>query len=217
VFPTTQVKRHSHAGHNKSLVHVWKVLLLLLSGKAHAFLKPFDTSFHSGNKPFRLKYTVHEDVFDLLQLSWPTDVPAVGAEEGTRFSARRDRIQRSTLSSARWGLQGLSSYQRAVLSKASAAAYQRQAVMTGRDPLTLSIRDSPTLEWLLRSSTATDGVRPSTSQLYVNGTALAKSRSSLERFSWLQDPENDDGWFDMESQQNHSRNYYSMNGLPTFT
>eukprot|EP00977_Amphora_coffeiformis_P017741 scaffold5885_cov201-Amphora_coffeaeformis.AAC.19 len=183
------------------------------AGTTRAFLKPFDTSFHSDRRPLPLKYIVHQDVFDPFQLSPTNHVPVVGAEESTGFPVLHYDLQRSTSSHAMWGLQGLSKYQQSILSKTLAAAYQRQALMTGRDPLTLSVRDSPTLKWLFRSSKATDGVRQTTSQLYVNGTALAKSSSSWERFSWLLDPEDDDGWFDVETRQDQiqdTHDYYSM-------
>ena len=199
---------------NKSLT-AFLCAVFLLTGAAHAFLQPVDTSHRSGRRPFPLKFSVHQDVFDPFQPSLPPGVAVGGVEESKEIKARNYDVQRSASSHATWGLQGLSKFQQSILSKTLAAAHQRQALMTSRDPVTLSVRDSPTLKWLFRSSKTIDGVRPTTSQLYVNDTALAKSSASLERFAWLRDPENDDGWFEAETRQNQeqaisSHDYFSM-------
>ena len=71
------------------------------------------------------------------------------------------------------GTLGLSRFHQSILSRTSSI---RQCFVTGRYPLTVSFRECPTRKWLRWESS---------NQVMVNGTSIAKSLASLDRFQWL--------------------------------
>jgi hypothetical protein len=176
-----------------------RVMLLLLTGTTTLPLVEGwipDTRSQSNNqqKIARAKYHIR-------QSAKAKSVSGELWEEAKERRSRRPRITSTTTSSSLLSpsyypaADGLSKFHQSILRRTRTA---RQAVLTGRDALVLSVRDSPTLHWLaVATRRRTDGSRPSTAQLYVNNTVLDKSTASLERRWWLHEEEEDEqhgGW-----------------------
>ena len=79
---------------------------------------------------------------------------------------------------------GLSKFHQSIVSR---TGMDRQRFLTGRDPLIIAMKESPTKKWLLQSSRTQS--ESTTVEILVNGTALQKSMASLDRLSWLEDNE----------------------------
>lgn len=79
------------------------------------------------------------------------------------------------------GKQGLSRFHQSILSRST----DRQRLVTGKDPLLITVEDNPTRKWLGlgRDETA------ATSHLLVNGTTVERSAASFDRFQWIDDDE----------------------------
>jgi hypothetical protein len=81
----------------------------------------------------------------------------------------------ATISSS---LDGLSKFHRSILSR----SVRRQLFVTGKYPLTVTVKDNPTRKWLGSESDT---------EILVNGTAPHNSLASLDRFNWLDRHERD--------------------------
>ena len=79
------------------------------------------------------------------------------------------------------GKQGLSRFHQSILSRSP----NRQRLVTGKDPLRITVEDNPTRRWLGlgRDETA------ATAHLLVNGTTVERSAASFDRFQWVDDDE----------------------------
>ena len=82
---------------------------------------------------------------------------------------------------------GLSKFHRRLLSTNA----QRQRFVTGKYPVYISIRDSPTKRWLsmAKRRIKSDEGTISSAQVYVNGTLVDLSMASLDKLGWLDDDE----------------------------
>lgn len=79
------------------------------------------------------------------------------------------------------GKEGLSRFHQSIMSRSA----DRQRLVTGKDPLLITVEDNPTRRWLGlgREGTA------ATAQLLVNGTTVEHSTASFDRFQWIDDEE----------------------------
>ena len=82
------------------------------------------------------------------------------------------------------GNQGLSRFHQSILSRSA----DRQRLVTGKDPLLITVEDNPTRRWLGlgRDESA------ATSHLLVNGTTVERSTASFDRFQWIDDDEREE-------------------------
>lgn len=82
------------------------------------------------------------------------------------------------------GQQGLSKFHQSILSRST----ERQRLVTGKDPLLITVEDNPTRRWLGlgREQNA------ATAHLLVNGTTVERSPASFDRFQWIDDDERDE-------------------------
>ena len=87
------------------------------------------------------------------------------------------KIRKSSL----LGTEGLSRFHQSIMSRST----DRQRLVTGKDPLLITVEDNPTRRWLGsgRDETA------ATSHLLVNGTTVERSTASFDRFQWIDDEE----------------------------
>jgi hypothetical protein len=79
--------------------------------------------------------------------------------------------------------EGLSRFHQSILSR----TVERQRFVTGRYPLTVTIRENPTRKWLRLGQSNGDSV--ATTEIFVNNTTTMRSLASLDRFHWLDDKE----------------------------
>lgn len=79
-------------------------------------------------------------------------------------------------------LQGLSKFHLSILSRTA----DRQRFVTGRYPVTVSMKDNPTRKWL-NLGRRTGAIAET--EIFVNGTSSSRSLASLDRFLWLDDGE----------------------------
>lgn len=82
------------------------------------------------------------------------------------------------------GKEGLSRFHQSIMSRSTA----RQRLVTGKDPLRITVEDNPTRRWLGlgREENA------ATAHLLVNGTTLERSTASFDRFQWIDDEEREE-------------------------
>jgi len=82
------------------------------------------------------------------------------------------------------GNQGLSRFHQSILSRSA----DRQRLVTGKDPLRITVEDNPTRRWLGlgREENA------ATAHLLVNGTTVERSTASFDRFQWIDDEDREE-------------------------
>jgi hypothetical protein len=79
------------------------------------------------------------------------------------------------------GNQGLSRFHQSILSRSTG----RQRLVTGKDPLRITVEDNPTRRWLGLGRER----NAATAHLLVNGTTIERSVASFDRFQWIDDEE----------------------------
>jgi hypothetical protein len=82
------------------------------------------------------------------------------------------------------GNQGLSKFHQSILTRSSG----RQRLVTGKDPLRITVEDNPTRRWLGLGRER----NAATAHLLVNGTTIERSAASFDRFQWINDDERHD-------------------------
>lgn len=82
------------------------------------------------------------------------------------------------------GKEGLSRFHQSIMSRSA----DRQRLVTGKDPLRITVEDNPTRRWLGlgREETA------ATAQLLVNGTTVERGTASFDRIQWIDDDEREE-------------------------
>lgn len=79
------------------------------------------------------------------------------------------------------GHEGLSKFHQSILSRST----ERQRLVTGKDPLRITVEDNPTRRWLALGRER----NAATAHLLVNGTTIERSAASFDRFQWIDDDE----------------------------
>jgi hypothetical protein len=79
------------------------------------------------------------------------------------------------------GKEGLSRFHQSIMSRSA----DRQRLVTGKDPLLITVEDNPTRRWLGlgRDENA------ATAHLLINGTTVERSAASFDRFQWIDEEE----------------------------
>lgn len=102
----------------------------------------------------------------------------------------------TSTSTATPSLQGLSKFHLSILSRTA----DRQRFITGRYPVTVTVKDNPTRKWLNLGRRTAEAIAET--EIFVNGTAASRSLASLDRFLWLDD-----------SERQHQQEQYAMVSL----
>lgn len=116
-----------------------------------------------------------------------TDEVFAASDEEQQNNALYEKL--SALSSVRGppslGKQGLSRFHQSILSRST----DRQRLVTGKDPLRITVEDNPTRRWL---GMGRGDETAATAHLLVNGTTVERSAASFDRFQWIDDKEREE-------------------------